>query len=316
MAGKVRVKISDMHLGSAQFTSKSEELFVDFIRNYVTTEASELEILGDAFDLAECGSWGKVMRRSGNAVKALVEVSGKVKVIYRPGNHDINVPFDDFLATFYRFMGDFPQIELCAPRVENIILRKKVGSDDAAPKEVGRVIYTGEEKDCMLCDHGYIYDHYFSDSLKVKRLNWLIRLNGGLYGMLPKHVNKMAGSIREELKGMRGDPSRPCGGPMKWLQLAARDAALYRVTGDKNSPVIEKREKPLSYVFFGHTHMPVMCKIYDDVLCEKDPVESHYVNTGCWLPESPDQLRSDFAVIQSNGWVKLHTWEKYRDGKT
>jgi len=293
------ILISDMHIGSPAF-EQSRGQFREFLEEYAIY-AHRLGILGDALELAG-NDFDTILSKEGETLDALNRASENVGINYKLGNHDIDLPD--------RFRSLFPHISVDEPQWKDIILRKRVGNQQAEPKEVHKVLYAGEEKDGMLFDHGYVYDHYFFDN--PHRWHWLVRLGDNIERTAGIAIKRtMAETFRNCLAQMAESglvPSKfakdnTIGGPARWLELAARDAALYEVYYDRGEPRIRKRYKPLRVVAFGHTHHQTIKPIYDDILREEGDTGAVYVNTGHCIYGDVC-----FTVIDRKGRVSNYKW--------
>jgi UDP-2,3-diacylglucosamine pyrophosphatase LpxH len=315
-----QVYISDTHFGS-NIAVPSRPAIQGFLKYLIHNSdgVDGVELLGDIVDVAAVGM-DLALEREKETLLLLGELSGRLferkprqpRVAYRRGNHDIDANADRFREA----CGG--RIRIHEPAMQRVILRKRVGSRyNATPKHQYHVLYTGFEdrKTMTLCDHGYIYDHYFFEN--PRKWNWMIRwgenmdnmlkgVNGGRPGDVQKQfedgfARMFTNRLAQKAAAERTAPvflseyeREHHSMPMHWLELAARDAAEYMVCPSGKRYVVRKRvnvageggqrERPLRAVIFGHTHQRPMARpLYDEVRKHRNPIGSAYGNTGCWV---------------------------------
>ena len=242
--------------------------------------------------------WDDVKGRK-ELVQAINDAGNRTSFEWIVGNHDYT------LHTVPDFYTVFPNVKLYPPRLESIILRKKVGQQ-TSPKTVIKGMTSGGPLEIfglnVFMRHGSEYSHYFARN--PRKHERIIKAAGVLEKILGGNADDDLQHAYEWIRnfiGLDSDMSELG----KQLQLAARDLAMYEIDGGR---IVKRQKKDYpNLVIFGHSHQQKMIELCDDVLEETDPIGTIYVDTGCWVKTRYCD-GADFTVLYKNGRCANYKW--------
>jgi len=312
MSEKNKVAIvSDTHMADPDFPPSQKTRFMKFLDEFVKEEVKELILLGDIFELSQCGMSDVYERCIDILLKFLEVANSGTLITYIQGNHDFT--FSDLRG--FNILPH-PEIRIILPRKIDLPVREYVGRGGKGTRQVKSVsietpahFRTIQGRKVFLA-HGHEFNHYFRGD--PNSFSTIIRAAGALEKINPAlddRILEMMENARKGLLNTYHNLLTPWKAGIseseREFTLAARDICKYIATGDGKLRERNESEK-IDYVFFGHTHIqegPVI--LSEDVLEGSGKEYGRYFNTGTWVVKD---RRADYTVITEDGNVQNLQW--------
>ncbi|MBN2541761.1 metallophosphoesterase [bacterium] len=310
MAKKTQaVFVSDIHAGDPDFSSGRKQLLFEFLEKYVKEYAHSLFLLGDILELVQ-GDLNEVLKTNLDFLLKLAEVAQSgTKLIYILGNHDYS------FSSVKELRIMLPNLEIYLPHKQKLLIRGRVTDGKVEEKKPVEIYSSAHYRQVagktVFIAHGYEFNHYFGGD--PDSFNLITKLGGILERVAGAKADDrflhLFDSVANAFWQNVPTPALAKYDPKLEYHLAARDISGFEIKGGS----YKKREKPIDYVIFGHTHKQMNWQIHDDVLNNSGEKYGTYINTGCWvIPRNG----SDFTVINEKGKFDNFKWTEKGAVKT